>query len=190
MQNIRQQFAGHLPSLNANASYNNNYSYTAQTLTLLKQPLDESGPTRTVTKSVGVTMNVPVFQGGYVTAQTQKAVYDYQTEMQVLEQSFRNTVNITRQSYLNVTASISKIAADKQAIRSAISALEGMNAGYRVGTKTIVDVLQQQQSLFDAQKTYAQDRFDYITNILALKQAAGTLSGVDLEAINRWLQKA
>lgn len=188
LQVIRQQFSGHLPTLNANAAYTNNYAYTAQSLFLLGTPVRQSGPTRTINKSVGLTLNLPLFQGGYVSAQTQKARYDYETEVQILEKTFRNTLNVTRQSYLNVIASISKIAADRQAIKSAQSALEGMHEGYRVGTKTIVDVLQQQQSLFSAQKNYAQDRFDYIINLLLLKQAAGTLSGKDLEAINSWLR--
>jgi len=189
LQNIRQQFAGHLPTLNANAGYSNNYSYTSQSLYLLGRPSDQSGPTRTITKNIGLTLNLPVFQGGYVSAETQKARYDYENEVQILEQTFRQTLNITRQSYLNVSASISKIAADKQAIKSAESALEGMHEGYRVGTKTIVDVLQQQQNLFNAQKNYAQDRYDYVINLLVLKQSAGTLSGTDLEAINEWLKE-
>lgn len=188
LQNIRQQFAGHLPTLNANATYTNNYSYTAQSIFLEGFPVVESGPTRTINKSVGLTLNLPLFQGGYVSAQTQKARYDYETEMQILEQTFRNTLNTTRQSYLNLLASISKIVADKQAIKSGQSALEGMHEGYHVGTKTIVDVLQQQQILFNAQKKYAQDRYNYIINLLVLKQAAGILSGNDLEAINQWLQ--
>lgn len=188
LQNMRQQFSGHLPTINVNAAYGNNYSYTSQSLDVNGAPTFLSGPTRTTNKSVGIIMNLPIFSGGYVTAQTQKAKYDYQAELQTLEQTFRNTLNTTRQSYLDVTASISKIHADMQAIKSAESALEGMNEGYRVGTKTIIDVLQQQQSLFNAQKTYAQHRYDYIINFLTLKQAAGTLSGSDIEGINSWLQ--
>lgn len=190
LQNVRQQFAGHLPTLNANATYTNNYAYTAQSVFLSGVPVDQSGPTRTVNKSVGLTLNLPLFQGGYVSAETQKARYDYEAEMQTLEQTFRKTLNITRQSYLNMLASISKITADRQAIKSAKSALEGMNEGYRIGIKTIVDVLQQQQSLFNTQKKYAQDRYDYIINLLRLKEAAGILSGTDLEVINSWLQEA
>jgi len=189
LQQIRQQFAGHLPSLEASAGYTNNYAFNSQALFIENAPLRVNGITRTVNKNVNLTLNIPLFQGGGTAAEVQKAKYDYQTEMQALEQTLRNTINTTRQSYLNILASISKISADRQAIKSAQSALEGMDEGYRVGTKTIIDVLQQQQSLFDAQKIYALDRYDYITNLLILKQAAGTLSGADLEAINQWLQK-
>lgn len=188
LQMIRQQFAGHLPTLNANAAYSNNYAYTSQSIFLEGTPVRQSGPTRTYTKSLGMTLNFPLYQGGYVSASTQKARYDFDTQMQALEKTFRDTLNLTRQSYLNVIASMSKIKADREAIQSAQSALHGMHEGYRVGTKTIVDVLQQQQALFNAQKKYTQDRFDYIINLLLLKQSAGTLSGKDIEAINSWLR--
>ncbi|MBV9576869.1 MAG: TolC family protein, partial [Gammaproteobacteria bacterium] len=67
------------------------------------------------------------------------------------------------------------------------SSLEGIKASYGVGTETLVDVLNQQQKLFQAQTQYASDRYAFVNNILALKQAAGTLSFDDLRAINAWL---
>jgi outer membrane protein len=62
-----------------------------------------------------------------------------------------------------------------------------LEASYRVGTETLVDVLNQQQKVFQAQTQYATDRYAFVNNILALKQAAGTLSFDDLCAINAWL---
>jgi outer membrane protein len=107
--------------------------------------------------------------------------------MQRLEQQFRATENVTRQSYLGVMAGISKIAADRKAIQSAKSSLEGMEAGYRVGTEILVNVLNQQQAVFENEVQYAHDRYQYVNDLLALKQAAGTLSPNDLMAINAWL---
>src|SRR5262249_2097002 len=67
------------------------------------------------------------------------------------------------------------------------SSLEGMEASYKVGTETMVNVLNQQQKLFESQTEYATDRYAFVTNILLLKQAAGTLSFDDLRALNQWL---
>jgi hypothetical protein len=50
-----------------------------------------------------------------------------------------------------------------------------------------VQVLNQQERLFQSQTKYATARYAYVNNILLLKQAAGTLSFDDLHAINRWL---
>ncbi len=82
------------------------------------------------------------------------------------------------------------MAADKKAIQSSISSLEGMQAGYRVGTEILVNVLNQQQRVVQAQIQYASDRYNYVNNLLALKQAAGTLSPEDLAAVNAWLQNS
>ena len=85
---------------------------------------------------------------------------------------------------------ISRVKALKQATVSSESALEATQAGFEVGTRTIVDVLAAQRELFRAQRDYAQARYDYILNSLRLKQAAGTLSPDDLKAINQWLSGA
>jgi outer membrane protein len=66
--------------------------------------------------------------------------------------------------------------------------LDATQAGYEVGTRTIVDVLQSQSSVFDAQRNYAQARYKYVVSSLQLKQAAGVLKVSDVEEINRWLK--
>lgn len=183
-QIIREQFAGHLPTINVEGSWTRQYSDNINQYLSFQ---NRRGPATVNEKSVGLNINVPIFQGGGVIAQTNQAIYNYQAAQQSLEQTVRNTTNSTRQSYLNVISGISKVIADKQSIKSNKSSLEGMEASYRVGTETLVDVLNQQQKLFQAQTTYAQDRYALVNNILLLKQAAGTLSFNDLCAINEWL---
>src|SRR5439155_26573813 len=95
----------------------------------------------------------------------------------------------TRQSYLNIVSGISKIKADHLAIRSSISSLSGMRAGYHVGTETLVNVLNQQENVFRSQTQYTNDRFAYINNLLTLKQSAGKMGVEDLKALNQWLEK-
>ena len=182
VQNIKQQYAGNLPTLNASGGYTVNYS--RNTGGTFAYP---AGTSKIKDTTLGLTLNVPIFQGGYMVATTNQARYQYQVAMQELEHSVRTTVNITRQSYMGVIAGIKQIQADKEAIKSTISSLEGLEAGYRVGTQTLVDVLNQQQKVFQAQTQYATDRYAYIKNLLGLKYAAGTLSQDDLAAINAWL---
>jgi hypothetical protein len=47
--------------------------------------------------------------------------------------------------------------------------------------------LNQQQKVFQSQTRYATDRYAYVISLLQLKQAAGTLSDADIQAINAWL---
>lgn len=183
---IAQQFAGHLPTLSFQGSYADNYTYDLGGDPLLHN----HGAAQLHTKSAQLNLNIPLVAGGLVIAQTDQARYNYEVTLQQLEFQLRSTLTQTRQSYLGIISGISKIKADKQSIKSNISSLEGMEAGYRVGTEILVNVLNQQQAVFLAQKQYATDRYTYVNNLLALKQAAGTLSAQDLEAINAWLQNA
>jgi outer membrane protein len=184
-QNIKQQFAGHLPILNVQGTYDVNFVRNMHTsaATFVNLP----GTAQTHNSSITLNLVVPVFSGGQVVAQTRQAQDNYQVAVQQLEQQVRDTLNLTRQSYLGIIAGISKIQADKQAINSAKNSVEGMEAGYRAGTETLVNVLNQQQQVFIDEKQYAHDRYAYINNLLVLKQVAGTLSPEDLTAINRWL---
>ena len=84
---------------------------------------------------------------------------------------------------------ISQVKARKQALSSAQTALEATQAGFEVGTRTAVDVLNAQQVRFQAQSEYYRSRYDYILATLQLKQAAGNLSDTDLAKINEWLQQ-
>jgi outer membrane protein len=194
-ENVKQQFGGHIPTVSLqgayNVAYNNNLAGAATSGSASSTEVLTSflPPTKAHTSDASVTLNfgVPIFQGGQVVAQTEQARYSYQVANQKLEQTVRATVNTTRQSYLGVIAGIQQINADQQAIKSTISSMEGLEAGYRVGTQTLVDVLNQQQKVFQAETQYATDRYAYINNLLSLKQAAGTLSAEDLQAINAWL---
>jgi len=146
-----------------------------------------NGPNTQTNRTVMLNVTMPIFAGGGVTAQTNQAAYQYRASQQQLQLALRNAINSTRQSYLNITSGISKINADKQAIKSSISSLNGMQVSYQVGTETLVDVLNQQQKVLQAQTSYAADRYAFVNNILLLKQAAGTLSFDDIRAINAWL---
>ena len=65
--------------------------------------------------------------------------------------------------------------------------MEANQAGYEVGTRTIVDVLNAERDVYLAEANYAQARYSYIANYLILRQAAGQLSEADLAEINGWL---
>lgn len=185
-QNIKQQIAGHLPTVYLQGKIDRMYSRNVNSYNSLNE---RAGPGTETDRSISLNINFPISSGGAVIAQTNQAVYSYEASQQGLEKTIRDTLNITRQSYLGVIAGISKIRADKLAIRSARSSLEGMEESYKVGTETLVNVLNQQQRLFQAQTQYATDRYKFVVDFLTLKQAAGTLSFEDLCSINAWLTK-
>ena len=84
-------------------------------------------------------------------------------------------------------AEISRVKALEQAVSSSRTALDATQAGFDVGTRTIVDVLLSQRNLYQSITNYYQARYDYLLNFMRLKQAAGTLQVQDLENLEPFL---
>jgi outer membrane protein len=138
--------------------------------------------------SYGVRVNVPIFSGGAVASQVREATYLHQASQQQLERTARETERQTRDSYLSVTSEIRRVQALAQAVESSQTALRATEAGFEVGTRTTVDVLQSRRLLFESQRDYASSRYTYVVNALLLKQAAGILREADLEEVDGWLK--
>lgn len=138
--------------------------------------------------SLGLQLSVPIYSGGLVTSQTREARAQYRQALSAYEQSRRTVQRQTRQSFTGVKSGIARVRALRQAVVSNKSALDAVRAGFQVGTRTSVDVLDAQGDVFLAEFQYAQARYDYIIDILTLKQAAGTLSEEDLRTVNGWLE--
>ena len=139
--------------------------------------------------SVALQINWALFQGGAVQSAVRKAKLQVEQAKFFLEQRRRNATLQTREAYLGVTANISRVAALKQAVVSNKSALSATEAGYEVGTRTTVDVLNTRTGLFLAQRNYTQARYDYVLATLRLKNSTGSLAPQDLKQINGWLKK-
>lgn len=139
------------------------------------------------TATANFVLNLPVFQGGLIVSQARQARYDFEAASSELEASYRLVTSTTRQSYRGVVAGISQIEAFQQAVISNQVALDAMEAGYEVGTKTIVDVLDLQEDLYGSERDLLQAKYQYILDTLRLKLSAGSLSLTDIEVINGWL---
>jgi outer membrane protein len=137
--------------------------------------------------TVGLQLSVPIFTGGLVQSQVRQAVYTRDAVTEQLEQERRAVVRQARNNYRAVETGIAEIGAREQALVSARSALEATEAGFEVGTRTIVDVLLSQQQLFQAQRNYSESRHNFLLNGLRLRQAAGTIEVKDLQDVNRYL---
>ncbi|WP_414829720.1 outer membrane channel protein TolC [Alteromonas sp. H39] len=180
-EDISAARSGHLPTLGLNASAGRTKSdIESQGRDISLPSLDDY--------SIGVQLNVPIFQGLRVSSQTDQARFQYVAASQQAEQTYRETVQSVRSSYNDVKAAISTIRALEQAVVSAESALKATEAGFDVGTRTIVDVLDSTRNLFDARRNLSGARYDFIQSVVGLKEAAGTLTNEDIEQINRGLE--
>lgn len=139
-------------------------------------------------ETIGVTANFPFYQGGLVQAQTRQAQYDFQTTSAKLETAYRDVVVNTRIAFNGIIDGISRIQADRQTVISRVRTVDSTEAQYRVGTRTMVDVVNAQQRLFESQEQLASDQYGLINSILNLKYLAGSLCVGDLEEVNSWLR--
>lgn len=177
-QQIQIARAGHYPTADATVSY----SYLDSNFAgFLPQERNDG--------SVGVQLNVPLYQGGYVNSKTREARSRFDEARENLDASQRLLERETRDAYRGVISGISEVRAATQARTSSTTALEAARTGYEVGTRTIVDVLDAQRALSLAELNLYKARYDYLLNTLRIKQAAGTLAPADLEALSTgWMQ--
>ena len=150
-------------------------------------PSQFTGRSETLNGQVGVQLNLPIYTGGRINARSRQAAFDYQRSQFDLEARRRQVRQQTSDSFRGVQTSISEITAFQQAVESARTSLVATEAGYGVGTRTIVDVLNAELRVFQAMADYLDARYNYLTNLLQLKADTGQLTVADLEAINRQL---
>jgi len=176
---------GHYPSIELVASTGNQDSESEQDtgLGFLDANSDFDSD------SISVQFNLPIFSGGTTSSRVREAVYLHRASFEQLQRVTRETERQTRDAYLGVMSEMSRVQALEQAVKSSRTALEATQAGFDVGTRTIVDVLDSQFNLYRAITLFYQSRYDYLINVLLLKQAAGNLQIQDLEKIDQWLKE-
>ena len=181
-EQIRSAESGHMPTLDLNASTGLSDNHNSGSR-------NTSPDTINGNNQIGLSFNLPLYSGGAVSSQVKQAQYQYVAASEQLESAHRSTVQTVRSSFNNVNASVSSINAYKQAVVSAQSSLDAMEAGYQVGTRTIVDVLNATSTLYNAKQQLANARYSYMINQLNIKSALGTLNEQDLVALNSNLGK-
>lgn len=184
---------GYYPSLEltvrsneADTDSDNTYDYI-DPITDLPTTVAFSDSISTSREGIYLQFNMPLFASGGTSSRVREAVYLHRAAREQLQRVTRETERQSRDAYLGVLAEESRVKALKQAVASSQTALEATQAGFDVGTRTIVDVLNSQFALYAAKTNYQRSRYDYILNALSLKQAAGSLQVQDLEEIDQWL---
>jgi outer membrane protein len=134
-----------------------------------------------------VQLEMPIFTGGRITAERQQAEASYRSAQSGALLQTRLTSQETSNAYLDLVSGISQVKAFEQALISSQTALKATEAGFSVGTRTSIDVLLSLRETYRSERDYAGSRYEYLLNLLRLKQAAGLLTVDDLKQINAWL---
>ena len=182
--NITLARSGHEPTLDFNARAQTGYTeYDTQ--------VAQAGfvDNNSWAHSVGLTLNIPIFHGGATSAAVDKAQANYIYAQEGLEKAHRTLLTNVSNIYNSVNAAISSVTAYNNYKVSADSALSATKAGYEVGTRTMTDVLNATQNLYDAMQKSAQARYTYILSRLSLLYAQGDLKVEHIDQINQGLKK-
>lgn len=174
-QNIELAKSGHYPTLDLVASYAHNDN-------------DSNFGARRDDGTIGLQFALPIYTGGRVSSQVREAEAQYTSAMQQLQGQQRVTNQQARDAYRSVMDRIAATKALKQSILSSKSAFEATEAGYDVGTRTIIDVINVQQTVSANESDYSRVRSNYVISTFVLKQSAGQLSPEDVERVNTWLE--
>ena len=172
---IERARAGHYPTVDAIANYGRNNS----ALSFLG-----NDSLQTDARNVGLQLNIPIFQGGYVNSKTREAVANRAAADAALEAAKRSAALNTQQSYLGVVNGLAQVKALDAALVSSTSALESNKLGYEVGVRINIDVLNAEQQVYVTKRDLSKARFDTLLAQLKLKAAVGSLGEADLEQIN------
>jgi outer membrane protein len=184
--NVKIAFGGHLPTVDLVAGR----TYTdSDGSRIIPPPTNQttSSISETYGKSLSLQISVPLFSGGSTQSSVREAQYRWIAARERLERTSRDTERQARDAYLGVISEISRVQALKQALASSQTALRATEAGYEVGTRTSVDVLDARRQLVANQTAYSQSRYTYLNNLIQLRLASGDLDRGTIEEINKWL---
>jgi outer membrane protein len=186
-QSAKASKMGHAPTVSGNYTYSD-YSTEGDLTRKPTTTFDISPNSDNEFNSWQIRVDVPLFSGGAVSSQRRRAAQEFNATRENRINLSRNTVTNTRSLHMTVVSDVSRIAARKQSIVSSTSSLDATQAGYEVGTRNVVDVLNAQNTLFSAQRDYANSRYDYILNIMRLKEQAGLLSPDDINNLDSFME--
>jgi outer membrane protein len=176
-QEVDRNRAGHHPTLDAVASYaiNNGQNF---------------GPQQVDTRvaSVGLELNLPIYQGGLTSSRVREAVANQEKARQDLENATREASLQARQAWLNVNSGVARVRALEQALVSTKAQLDSTKLGLEVGVRTNLDVLNAEQQVLSASRDLAGARYAYLLSLLSLKAAIGSLSPADLAELDQHLR--
>ncbi len=176
-QEVERNRAGHYPTVDAVAGYTLNNGQNFGTTQV-----------DTRTASIGVELNLPIYQGGLTNSRVREAVANQEKARQDVEVATREAGLQARQAWLNVNSGIARVSALEQALVSTQAQLDSTKLGLEVGVRTNLDVLNAEQQVLSARRDLAGARYAYLLSGLSLKAAAGSLSPADLAEVDQHLQ--
>lgn len=161
--------AAHLPTLDLVASRTRSESDSVATIS-----------TRSDNSAVGVQLNIPLFAGGYVDADTAQARARLRRAQAQKEGVERNLEARLLKEFNGVSQGEARLASLTQALAASSLALESTRRGIEAGTRSTLDALNAERQLHSVRLEAARARNDRLMSWLRLHALAGKLDEAEL----------
>lgn len=169
---ISKQKAGHYPRIDFIASYSKG---DAESINTYNQ--------NTVDRAVGVQVNIPIYQGGAISASTRQAADNYGKAQSDLDARTSKVMVALRKAHSTVVSSVHKIEALEKAVASGKELMKATEQSIKGGVRINLDLLNAEQQLYTSQRDLAQARYTYLIGLLQLRAAAGTLDASSVREV-------
>ncbi|MCV2402379.1 TolC family outer membrane protein [Marinomonas sp. C2222] len=137
--------------------------------------------------SIALGVSIPLYSGGAINASVRQASAEAESVIEQRASTLQSIELRIRSLHLDLQTAVAQVEAQKQLIQSRRSALEATQSGYDVGTRNLVELLNAQTNLYNAQNTYEQYRYNFILTKLQLLEATGSLTENEIQALDKWL---
>lgn len=171
-QEVNKSRSGHLPRVDFVAAYSRSSSDTIQTYNQ-----------ETVSRSVGIQVNIPLYSGGLVNAATRQSVANQEKAKADLQAQTDKVLTELRKDYDAMMSSVARINALQKAVASSELLIKATQMSVKGGVRINLDVLNATQQLYVNKRDLAQARYNYLLNTLRMRASAGTLSEADVREI-------
>lgn len=136
---------------------------------------------------IGVIVNIPIYEGGKVTASSKQALSNIEKARQDLASAISDARTKTTQAYYGVLNGVAQVKALEESAKAASIAVEGMEIGHKVGIRTNTDVLNAQQQYYATRRDLLRERYIYLLNQIQLKAVVGSLQETELIILEKAL---
>jgi len=166
--NVDLQFGALLPQLSAQASaFRNDNSQSART--------------RATGSQATLNLSVPLYQGGAEHASVRQARQQAQQARQVVDDQRRVAIQQATAAWETYQAAQATVGSTRSQIRAAEIALDGVQREAIVGSRTTLDVLNQEQELLNARVALVRALANLVTASYSVAASVGRLTARDLQ---------
>jgi outer membrane protein len=138
---------------------------------------------------VGLSLNVPLYTGGYRSAKLQEAVSAQAQAEAEYELAVQQTQQQARSVWLALQTGPARLSALQAAWKASTARLDATRLGRQVGDRTTLDLLQAENDAAQAELAWLRAQTELLHTRLQLDALTGSLSVTSLQAINAQLAR-